>query len=81
MKTDELEKLIQERTLLKQLIAVNPDYKTLFSARIQEIKMKVNSEYAPIPNAEITIFMFQQDLADKISKNARETLKDLIELI
>jgi hypothetical protein len=76
----ELEKLIRERTLLKQLIVVNPAYKDLFSARISEIKMKINSEYAPIPNAEISIYLYQQNLAEDITKNSKAVLLELMDI-
>jgi hypothetical protein len=74
----EIEKLIKERTLLKQLITVNPAYNDFFSARIAEIKMKVNSEYAHIPNSEIHFNLYQQDLAEDITKKAKAVLTELL---
>jgi hypothetical protein len=45
MKSEELEKLCQERGLIKQLIRLDrPGYSHL-EARSHEIKTKVNSEY------------------------------------
>ena len=45
MKSEELEKLFQERTLIKQLIRLDRPRYSHLEDRSHEIKTKVNSEY------------------------------------
>ena len=45
MKSEELEKLCQERGLIKQLIRLDRPRYSHLEARSHEIKIKVNSEY------------------------------------
>jgi hypothetical protein len=45
MKSEELEKLCQERGLIKQLIRLDRPRYSHLEARSHEIKTKVNSEY------------------------------------
>jgi len=78
MKKEELEKLYNERRLIKQLLSIDYPRYTYLEARSQEIKTIINSNAAPIENSEYVFALYDAKLADKITKAARETLNDVI---
>ena len=51
---------------------------SFLNSRSNEIKTIINSEYAPIPNSEYQFAIFQISLADKITKNGMEILRELL---
>jgi DNA polymerase elongation subunit (family B) len=78
MKKSRLEKLYQERTLIKKLISMDRERYSFLNSRSNEIKTIINSEYAPIPNSEYQFALFQLSIADEISRNGRDILNELL---
>jgi len=78
MTHEEMEKLMKERILLKQLISVNPSYREIFGPRIKGIKMKINSEYSHLTiNPENAFPLFSVELSKKITESAIEHIREL----
>lgn len=78
---EKLEKLYNERTLIKQLLNIDYARYSYLEARSNEIKTTINSTYAPIPNSEYRFALYDAKLANKITKNARINLMEINELI
>ena len=81
MKKEELEKLYNERRLIKQLLSIDYARYSYLEARSTEIKTIINTYYAPIENSEYVFALYDARLADKITKAARESLKEITESI
>ena len=74
-----LERLYQERRLIKLLIKIGyPRYSHLVN-RSQEIKTIINSEYAPIDNSLSVFVLFDTELSKKITESGIELLKEMQE--
>lgn len=73
----EIEKLYKERTLLKQLYALDRERYVTLVPRIYEIKQIVNSS-APHSGMAGNVVLWDMELAEKITKTAKENIKDLI---
>lgn len=77
MKTEELEKLYQERRLIKELIRLDKSRYSHLENRSNEIKTKINSEFTPVP---VGFFMlYDTMLAQRIMLLATDNLKELLE--
>ena len=77
MKNEELEKLYQERRLIKELLRLDrPRYNHL-ETRSHEIKTKINSEYAPVETG--FFMMYDAMLAQRITQIGIENLKESLE--
>jgi hypothetical protein len=77
MKKEELEKLYQERSLIKQLIRLDKARYNHLEVRSHEIKTKINSEYAPV---DLGYFMmYDAMLAQQITQVGIARLKELLE--
>jgi hypothetical protein len=73
----ELERLCKERTLLKQLYALDRERYVNLVPRIYEIKQIVNSS-APHDGFPAKTVLWDMELAERITKSAKENLNDLI---
>jgi hypothetical protein len=77
MKKEELEKLYQERSLIKQLIRLDRARYNHLEVRSHEIKTKINSECAPVD--PVYFMMYDAMLAQQITQVGIERLKELLE--
>jgi DNA polymerase elongation subunit (family B) len=77
MEAKELETLYQERRLIKELIRLDRSRYNYLEARSQEIKIKINSEYAPVATG--FFMMYDAMLAQRITMMGIENLKELLE--
>jgi hypothetical protein len=77
MKTEELEKLYQERSLIKQLIRLDKARYNHLEVRSHEIKTKINSEYAPVDTG--FFMLYDTMLAQRITQYAIENFKGTLE--
>lgn len=73
----EIEKLYKERTLLKQLYALDRERYVTLVPRIYEIKQIINSS-APHSGMAGNVVLWDMELAEKITKTAKDNLRDLI---
>ena len=71
-----LENLYKERTLIKQLLSIDRVRYSFLEVRSQEIKMEINSNYAPITDG--VFLMYDAELAKKIIENAINNYKTFI---
>ena len=76
MSNDTLEKLYKERTLLKQLLSTDRERYSYLEGRIQEIKILINTEYAPIAYSNVLFATYNFDIAKKITEKGTELLRD-----
>jgi DNA polymerase elongation subunit (family B) len=74
MKKEELEKLYQERRLIKELIRLDRPRYSHLESRSQEIKIKINSEYTPVEGG--FFMMYDAMLAQRITMMGIENLKE-----
>lgn len=77
MTITEIEKLYKERTLLKQLYALDRERYVTLVPRIYEIKQIVNSS-GPHSGMAGNVVLWDMELAEKITKTAKDNLRDLI---
>lgn len=77
MKKEELEKLYQERSLIKQLIRLDRARYNHLEVRSHEIKTKINSECSPVDHGYF--MMYDAMLAQQITQVGIERLKELLE--
>jgi hypothetical protein len=77
MKSKELETLYQERRLIKELIRLDRSRYNYLEARSHEIKVKINSEYAPVEGG--FFMLYDTMLAQRITMVGIENLKELLE--
>jgi DNA polymerase elongation subunit (family B) len=77
MKKEELEKLYQERRLIKELIRLDRPRYSHLEARSQEIKIKINSEYALVEGG--FFMMYDAMLAQRITMMGIENLKESLD--
>jgi hypothetical protein len=76
MKPEVLEKLYQERKLVKDLINLDKSRYGYLDDRLREIKMQINTEYVPIENE---FFMPHNSiLSNKITLIATKNIKELL---
>jgi len=82
MSTETLEKLYNERILLKQLVKIDPvRYEGILNARIAEIKLIINSNYAPITDCECKFALFNPEMANEITNQGVSYLKEILNLV
>ncbi len=79
MRSERLEKLYKERRLIKELISIDRSRYSHLNERSNEIKMIINSDYAPIENVQSTFALFDLELSQKITERAKDNLTELIE--
>ena len=77
MKTEELEKLYQERSLIKQLIRLDRARYNHLEVRSHEIKTKINSECEPVDPGYF--MMYDAMLAQQITQVGIDNLKNNIQ--
>ncbi len=77
MKSEELEKLYQERRLIKELIRLDRARYSHLEARSQEIKIKINSEYTPVGSG--FFMLYDAMLANRISSIGIDNLRESLE--
>lgn len=78
MENTTLEKLYTERRLIKELISLDKERYSYLLVRNAEIKIEINSNYQPKPMQELTFYMYDKKLADKITEVGMKQLRELL---
>jgi hypothetical protein len=80
MKTEVLEKLYQEKRLIKELIRIDSIRYGYLEDRIREIKIKINTEYIPLANP-ISFIPYDATMSARITSIGSEKIRELLTLL